>query len=310
MKVLVTGGAGFIGSHVVDELIKNGYQVVVLDNLSTGKKQNINMEAQFYQADITSPEITMIFEIEKPEYLIHHAAQINVQSSMDDPTQDAMINILGTVNLLETAVKFGVRKVIYASSAAAYGNPLYLPIDENHSIAPMSFYGLSKYTSERYIELFAKEHQLRYSILRYANVYGPRQDPKGEAGVVSIFIDKILNNESPLIYGDGLQTRDFIYVKDVALANVMALESPDNGVFNVSSFKQTTIIDLLGIINEIVHKKISPLYNPMRHGDIIHSYLDNSLAFSILGWRPVHNLKTGIEELLHFVIEKHAEVIS
>lgn len=310
VKVLVTGGAGFIGSHVVDKLVDSGYEVVVVDNLSTGKREYIHSEAKFYQADITAAEITEVFDAEKPEFIIHHAAQINVQSSIVDPTRDANLNIVGTVNLLTNAVKYGVRRVVYASSAAAYGNPVYLPIDEKHPISPMSFYGLSKYAPERYIELFSSLYGLDYTILRYANVYGPRQDPKGEAGVVSIFVDKILNNESPAIYGDGLQTRDFVYVKDVADANVTALRSAVNGVFNVSSCEQTTINDLLGIINGIVRENIEPTYCSSRDGDIVHSYLDNSSITASLGWRPGFGLRTGLEELIQFVLANRAEIIA
>jgi len=189
-KVLVTGGAGFIGSHVMDKLVDSGYEVVVVDNLSTGKREYTHSEAKFYQPDITGPEIIDVFEAEKPDYIIHHAAQINVQNSIADPTRDANLNIVGTVNLLTNAVKYGVRRVVYASSAAVYGGPVYLPIGEKHPISPMSFYELSKFTPERYMELFSNLYGLQYAILRYANVYGPRQYPKGEGGVISIFVDK------------------------------------------------------------------------------------------------------------------------
>jgi UDP-glucose 4-epimerase len=212
MKVLVTGGAGFIGSNLVDRLIEKKYEVVIIDNLSTGKKEHINKNATFYKADISSNEIEDIFKKENINIVIHTAAQIDVQKSINDPIYDCKNNIIGTLNILEACKKHKIEKLVYSSSAAVYGQPDYLPVDEEHPINAMSGYGISKHTPEHYINMYSDIYGLNASILRYSNVYGPRQDPKGEGGVISIFVDKMLNNEEPIIYGDGEQTRDFIYV--------------------------------------------------------------------------------------------------
>ena len=220
MNILVTGGAGFIGSPIVDKLIDNEHNVIVVDNLSTGTINNVNKSANFIQGSIIDREfIESIISKYKPDCVIHHAAQIDVQRSIEDPTFDCDTNIRGTLNILNSCVKNNVSKIIYASSAAVYGNPNYLPIDENHSINPMSYYGISKFTPEMYIKVYSNMFDIKYTIFRYSNVYGPRQVSKGEGGVVSIFIDKMLMNQSPYIYGDGQHTRDFIYVKDIANAN-------------------------------------------------------------------------------------------
>lgn len=231
MKVLVTGGAGFIGSHVVDCLIESGHETVVVDNLATGKASHVHPKAKLYVTDIRSKELKEIVETEKPRVVIHQAAQVSVKRSVDEPLWDAEINILGTLNLLECCRAANVEKLIYASSAAVYGDPVYVGVDERHLIQPLSLYGVSKYTPELYIKVYHHLYGLNYTILRYANVYGPRQDSEGEGGVVSIFIDKLLKGEQPIIYGDGEQTRDFVYVTDVAQANVMALTRGDGGVF-------------------------------------------------------------------------------
>ena len=223
MKVLVTGGAGFIGSHIVDTLIESGYEVVVVDNLSSGKKEYLNDKAIFYDLDLHSKQIEDVFEKELPDFVIHEAAQVDVSISIHHPYFDAYSNILGTIHLLELSRKYHVKKVIYASSCAVYGETGDYSIQENSKIQPISFYGASKYTPELYIQLYQKLYGLPYTILRYANVYGPRQTPKGEGGVISIFVQKLLKNENLIIYGYGTQTRDFVYVKDVAHANLLVL---------------------------------------------------------------------------------------
>lgn len=300
MKVLVTGGAGFIGSHVVDLLIENGYEVVIVDNLSTGKEEFINKKAIFYKKDLTDDDLYEIFEKEKPDYVIHQAAQIDVQRSVDDPVFDAKVNILGTVNLLESCRKSGIKKVIYASSAAVYGNPEYFPIDEVHKINPISYYGISKHTPEHYFEVYRQLYGLKYTILRYANVYGIRQDPKGEGGVISIFIDKMLKGERPIIFGDGNQTRDFVYVKDVAKANLLALKRGDNEVVNISTGKPTSINELVEIMNKIMNTSLESIYTEPRKGDIVHSYLDNKKALEVLGWKPEYSLEDGLRETIEY----------
>ncbi|AEM78227.1 SDR family oxidoreductase [Thermoanaerobacter wiegelii] len=300
MKVLVAGGAGFIGSHIGDLLIENGYEIVIVDNLSTGKEKFINKKAIFYKKDITDDDLYEIFRKEKPDYVIHQAAQIDVQKSIDNSVFDAKVNVLGTVNILECCRKSGVKKIIYASSAAVYGNPEYLPIDEGHKINPISSYGISKHTAEHYFEVYSQLYDLKYTILRYANVYGIRQDPKGEGGVISIFTDKMLKGERPVIFGDGNQTRDFVYVKDVAKANLLALERGDNEVVNVSTNKPTSINELVDMMNKIMNTSLEPIYTEPRKGDIMHSYLDNKKALDVLGWKPEYSLEDGLRETIEY----------
>lgn len=300
MKVLVTGGAGFIGSHVVDLLIDSGYQVVVVDNLSTGKKEYINEGAKSYFLDIRSKELEQVFQIEKPDFVIHHAAQVDVSISMKNPHADADTNILGSIKLLDLCKKYQVKKFIYASSCAVYGETNDYSIQETHPIQPISFYGASKYTPELYIQLYHQLYGMSYTILRYGNVYGPRQTPKGEGGVVSIFMEKLLSNTSPSIFGDGEQTRDFIYVKDVAAANLLALKSNVNEVMNVALNKKTSINQLYLLISLIVPHNTMPTYLSKRDGDIKYSQLENLKLKKLLNWEPQYNLFEGLEETSEF----------
>jgi UDP-glucose 4-epimerase len=304
MRVLVTGGAGFIASHIVDELIKLNHHVCILDNLSSGNEENINQEATFYKCDITEiDELKLIFEVEQPEVVIHHAAQIDVQTSLSKPAFDAENNIVGTINVLECCREFGVRKIIYPSSAAVYGDPMYLPIDENHVVNPISFYGISKHTPEHYIKAYAQLYGLKYTIFRYANVYGIRQDPKGEGGVVSIFANKLLNNETAFIFGDGEQTRDFIYVKDVVQANILALHKGDNELMNIGTNKAITVNELFKVMKQISESKVDVIHKAERRGDILHSYLDNKRAREQLGWKVGFKLESGIMEMMQYYME-------
>ncbi|MGG0238289.1 NAD-dependent epimerase/dehydratase family protein [Bacillus rhizoplanae] len=300
MKVLVTGGAGFIGSHIVECLLENNIETVVIDNLATGHKHHIPSGVAFHHFDIRDPDIDKIFKIEKPDFVIHQAAQVSVQESVKQPLYDCSENIMGTVNILQSCIKYNVKKFIHASTAAVYGNPKYLPIDENHDLNPVSFYGLSKLTSEAYIQLFAKLSGLKYTILRYSNVYGARQDTNGEAGVISIFIDRLLKNDSPIIYGDGNQKRDFIFVKDVANANFLALSNADNQICNISSNQQTSVNELLDIICNLMKIENKRIYKEKRPGDIVHSYLLNNKASKYLNWKPKFSLFQGLEETISF----------
>lgn len=300
MKVLVTGGAGFIGSHIVDRLIEQSYDVVIIDNLSTGKFENIHAKVKMYQIDITSEQVKEVFAIEKPNFVIHQGAQIDVQKSLKDPMFDAQVNILGTINILENCKTYGVEKIVYASSAAVYGTPDYLGVDEKHTVDPLSFYGISKHTPEHYIKAYSYLYGLNYTILRYANVYGIRQDPKGEGGVISIFVDKLLNNEAPIIFGDGEQTRDFIYVSDIADANIAALSNGNNTIFNISCNKQTSINKLVEVMNKIANTNLEPIYKEVRSGDIVHSYLDNDKAIESLDWRPKFTLNEGLDRTIKY----------
>lgn len=297
MKVMVTGGAGFIGSHIVDELLRENYQVVIVDNLVTGREGRIPAEASFYKADIRT-SLENIFTIEKPDIIIHQAAQVSVSNSVSDPLYDAEQNILGTVNLLNCAVKFNIKKFIFASSAAIYGNPHFLPITENHPSQPLSFYGLSKLTAESYIQMFADYHDLPYSIMRYSNVYGTRQDAYGEAGVIAIFKERILAGESPSVYGDGNQTRDFIYVKDVARANVAAITNKNSGIYNISSHERISVLGLIKEFEKITSADVNVTFFEERNGDIRDSVLSNAKASADLKWLPETVIQTGLKMTL------------
>ena len=295
MKVLITGGAGFIGSHVVEECLSHNYEVIVVDNFSTGNIENLTEDCKVYQVDINDDHMKNVFEIEKPDMVIHLAAQASVMKSIEDPLVDGEINILGTVRLLEYARIYRVKKMVLASSAAVYGNPKEIPIDEKYPLNPLSFYSLSKWSSERYAQLYESLHGLPCCILRFSNVYGPRQNPQGEAGVVSIFINQLLNQEEMAIYG-GQQTRDFIYVKDVAKACLRAIESPATGIFNISSCSETSIDELFSMTSLLAGIDVKPLKYPLRKGEIQKSVLGNKKAITELGWKSMHSLQDGLRE--------------
>ena len=280
MKILVTGGAGFIGSHVVDLYVEQGYEVVIVDNLETGRLSNVNPAATFYQMDIRNPQLRDVFVRERPDYVNHHAAQMDVRRSIVDPGYDCDVNIQGSLNLIECARLFQVKRFIYISSGgAAYGEPEYLPCDESHPINPICQYGTSKHTVEHYLFLYNKNYGLRYCVLRYPNVYGPRQDPGGEAGVVAIFLGLMLNDELLTINGDGEQQRDFVYVTDCAYANLLALEKPNaHGIYNLGSGKGNTIneiFDHLRVLTGYTHK---PSSGPAIIGETRRIYLDATKA--------------------------------
>jgi UDP-glucose 4-epimerase len=296
MKVLVTGGAGFIGSHVVDALVRQGYQVVVVDNLSTGRPENINPAATFYQADISNSELEEIFEKERPELINHQAAQTVIQKSMEDPVFDAKQNILGSLNLVLQCLRFGVKKIIYASSVGVYGEPKYLPLDENHPVNPISYYGISKHTAEHYLHLAHLQHMLSYVVLRYSNVYGPRQSPEGEAGVVAIFTRQMLRGERPTIFGKGDKTRDYVHVSDVVTANLFAMEGDGNGVYNLGTGVETSDQEMFNLLAELTGYQGKPRYAPVREGEIYKICLDSSKAQKELDWQPQFLLREGLSE--------------
>ncbi|WP_160683806.1 SDR family oxidoreductase [Clostridium sp. C2-6-12] len=300
MKILVTGGAGFIGSNTVDMLIDNDFEVCVIDNLSHGKKENINSKAKFYKADIRDEAIFEILKNEKPDIVIHNAAQISVPNSINDPIEDASINIMGTINIIEAARTCGVKKIIYPASAAIFGEPQYLPVDEKHPLNMISPYGITKHTVEHYLYVYKQLYNIDYTVLRYSNVYGPRQDSSGEGGVVSIFCEKLLRNEAPNIYGDGEQIRDFVYVKDVAKANLIAIKSNGSEIYNVCTNSRTTVNSLFYCIAEILGKNIKPIYALEREGDIKNSYMSYDKIQEELGWKPEYSLENGIEETLNY----------
>lgn len=303
MKVMVTGGAGFIGSHIVDRLIALGHDVSIIDNLSTGKKAFIHPKASFYRVDLRDRQIREILEAERPEAVIHQAAQIDVPTSVRDPLFDAETNILGTLQLLEACRRSGVRKIVYASSAAVYGEPAYLPIDEKHPVDPLSNYGVSKFTPESYLKVYKRLYGLDYTILRYANVYGIRQDPRGEGGVIAIFLGRVLRNQVLTIFGDGKQTRDFVYVGDIADANIRALHRGGGMIFNLGTGVPTSLEKLVGILEEVTEKKIRVEYGPERPGDIKHSHFDIRRAKKWLDWTPRIDLKTGLGMTYEYYLE-------
>ncbi|ETT50042.1 NAD-dependent epimerase/dehydratase [Paenibacillus sp. FSL R7-269] len=300
MRIVVTGGAGFIGSNIVDELIDLGHRVLIVDNLSTGKKENINKSADFSLIDINSLKLVELFTEFQPEIVIHHAAQVSVSKSLIDPLLDQELNIRGTINLLQACVNSKVKKIIYASSAAVYGTPKYLPINEDHSTLPTSFYGISKFVPESYIKVFSELYGMDYTILRYANVYGPRQDHLGEGGVVSIFINNVLEENSLSIFGDGLQTRDFIFVRDVVSANVAALSKGSEGLFNIGTNTRVSLKELVDIISEVTKKDIVCRNLEPKIGDIKDSCLDNGKANLELQWMPEYSLEKGLRKTFDF----------
>ena len=300
IKVLVTGGAGFIGSHIVDVLLQFGYQPVIIDNLSTGDIKNIPQGVPFYCEDINSENLKEIFLIEKPTFVIHQAAQVDIQTSQKNPTHDAKVNILGLLNVLECSVRHQVKKFVFASSAAVYGNPDYLAIDESHPLRPQSAYGISKSVASMYLELFAKLYGLEYVVLRYSNVYGPRQGLKGEGGLIPSLIVRLFKQEAPIIYGDGSQTRDFIYVKDVASANLRALEIKTNNILNISTNTQSTVLAVSEMLMRILNTWVEPIFKEGRSGEILHSCLDNKRARETLLWEPNCSLESGLTETVKY----------
>ena len=303
MKILVTGGAGFIGSHIVDAYLAAGHAVAVVDDLSTGRRNNLNPSAAFYQLDIRDPKLAEVFDRERPEVVNHHAAQIDVRHSVADPVHDASINILGSLNLLECCRAAGVRRVVYISSGGAvYGEPAYLPCDEAHPIRPICPYGASKHTVEHYLEMYYALYGQRYTILRYANVYGPRQDPNGEAGVVAIFAGKMLRGEPVDIFGDGGQERDFVYVGDCAQANVLALtgDSPD-GTYNIGSGVATSVNGIFSALQRLTGHSGLPHHLEPKAGETRRIFLRTEKARSELGWVPAVTLEEGLRRTVdHF----------
>ncbi len=301
-KILVTGGAGFIGSHVVDLFIAQGYNVVIIDDLSTGRASNLNPAAKFYHMDIRSPEIRHVFETEKPDYVSHHAAQMDVRRSVAQPLFDADVNILGSINLIECAQEFKVKRFIYISSGgAAYGEPEKLPCDEMHPINPICQYGASKHTVEHYLYMYHVNYGLKYTVLRYPNVFGPRQDPHGEAGVVAIFTGKMLAGEPVIINGDGDQTRDFVYVGNCARANYLALTIDHQpGIYNLGWGRPTSINDIFSTLVKITGYTLPAQHGPAKLGETRHIYLDASKAKQDFGWVPTITLEEGLENVVAY----------
>lgn len=299
-KVLITGGAGFIGSHIVEKLLENNYNVIIIDNLSSGFIENIpNSDTlKFYQLNIEKDDLELVFQKEAPDYVIHLAAQTSVNFSISHPYYDANMNVMASIKLLELCKKYNIRKFITASSAAIYGTPKYLPIDENHPTEPMSQYGLSKLTMEKYIKLSG----IPYIIFRFSNAYGPRQKSSKESGVVAIFNNAMKNNEPINIYGDGEQIRDFIYVEDIANICIKAINSNvENEIINFSTNKGVSLNQLFKVMKSLYNYTLNANYLPERIGDIKNSILSNDKAYNLLKFTNYTKLEKGLEILANYI---------
>lgn len=306
MRILVTGGAGFIGSHLVDAFIAAGHEAIVIDNLATGVRENLNPQARFYEADIRDAEaVGQLFAAEKPEVLVHQAAQLDVRRSVADPAYDADVNIIGTLRLLQAGVENGLKKVMFASSGGAiYGDTELMPTPETLSPAPISPYGVSKLTIEHYLHYFHVIQGLPYVALRYANIYGPRQNPHGEAGVIAIFAERLLRGQQAVVFGDGENTRDYVYVGDVVRANLAALASDRVGAYNVGTGVETTVNDLFDRLNELTEAHATRQHAAAKAGEQRRSCLSAALADQELGWQPQVPLEDGLRQTVEFFMEK------
>jgi UDP-glucose 4-epimerase len=315
MRILVTGGAGFIGSHVVDRYVELGHEVIVIDDLSTGREEYVNKGAKFYKLDIRDRKsLEKIFKDERPDIVNHHAAQISVQNSIRDPIFDADVNVKGSLNLIELSLKYDVKKFIYISSGGAvYGEPKYLPCDEEHPVNPLSPYGVSKHVVEHYLYLYFVNYNLDYLVLRYPNVYGPRQDPFGEAGVVAIFTMRMLKDEEVIINGDGTQERDFVYVDDIVEANVLSLdssslgESPTDRIFNLGSGRGTSVNEIFKYLSQLTGYRRKPTHGPPKPGEVYKISLSAKRAEKFLGWRERFSLEEGLRETVDWFRKTQGE---
>ncbi len=301
MRILVTGGAGFIGSHICDRLLSLGQHVAIVDNLSTGKRENLPTEAVFYEIDIRDKGLDKVFEEEKPQIVIHEAAHANVTESVRNAGYDAAVNIAGSINLLDCCVRHDVDRIVYAGTGGAlYGEACYLPADESHPIDPVSPYGVSKHAVEQYLYAYRENHGIDYVVLRYPNVYGPRQDPHGEAGVVAIFSLQLLTGNVPTIFGDGSKTRDYCYVSDIVDANILALSSSTTGTFNLGRGIEISDLEVFETVQEAVGSHVEPNFAAVRPGEVEHIALDASKAERELGWKWKVDLIDGVAESVHF----------
>ncbi|OQA51814.1 MAG: UDP-glucose 4-epimerase [candidate division WS2 bacterium ADurb.Bin280] len=301
-KIIVTGGAGFIGSNLVDALIKENHEVTVIDNLSTGSRENLNSKATFFETDITDYQaLEEIFEKFRPETIFHLAAQASVIVSCQNPAKDVEVNVIGTINLLQLAEKFEVKKFIFSSTGGAiYGDDAPRPTTEDAKERPASPYGMDKLSAERYIEFFAKRSSMTASCLRYANVYGPRQNSKGEAGVIAIFIDRMLKNEPVHVYGDGSHTRDYVFVSDVVKANLKAIEVDKGGTYNIGTGKETTVNEIVEALREEISTDSEIINTPYKSEEQAASSLDAKKALNDLGWAPTIELEEGMKKVVEW----------
>jgi UDP-glucose 4-epimerase len=305
LKILVTGGAGFIASQIADAFIEQGHKVFILDNLSTGFEINVNPKAVFIKADIGDKSLSSLFEKERFDVVNHHAAQMDVRRSVADPAFDATTNILGTLNLLQNCMKTGVKKFMFASTGGAvYGEQSYFPADENHSTFPLSPYGISKLAVEKYLHFYHVQYKLNYTILRYANIYGPRQNASGEAGVVAIFSTKLLEGVQPIINGTGLQTRDYVFVGDVVKANLTTLSDEASDYYNVGTGIETDVNQLYNTLNKIIGKGQVEKHGPPAPGEQMRSVITSDKLFKKFNWRPSTTLETGLSQTVNFFKER------
>jgi len=301
LKILVTGGAGFIASQIADAFINEGHQVTIVDDLSTGFKKNLNPKAKFFQANICDKNLSQLFEKEQFDVVNHHAAQMDVRRSVKNPEFDATTNILGTINLLQNAIKYKVNKFMFASTGGAvYGEQEYFPADEKHPTQPRSPYGISKLAVEKYIHFYNAEYGLKYSILRYANIYGPRQNPFGEAGVVAIFSTKLLKGDQPIINGNGKQTRDYVFVGDVVKANLLALNDDANDIYNVGTEIETDVNQLFHYINSITGAGKEEKHGPAAQGEQMRSVITSNKLFNKFGWQPETKIENGLQATVEY----------
>ncbi|MBI4202502.1 MAG: NAD-dependent epimerase/dehydratase family protein [Chloroflexi bacterium] len=299
---MVTGGAGFIGSHIVGRLIQEGYHVAVVDDLSAGRREQLHPEATFYQMDVADPALKDVLVKERPWVVSHHAAQSTIPASLRDPVHDARVNVLGSVNLMEACRAAGVQRVVFASSGGAiYGNPDYLPCDESHPLRPLAPYGAAKAAVEGYLATYGRSFGLRYTVLRYGNVYGPRQNPQGEAGVIAIFALAMLQGRQPVIYGSGEQERDFVYISDAVEANVLAIQRSADGVYNIGSGEGTSVNRIFTHLKGILSYREEPRYEPVRLADVLKVRLDCSRARRELAWRPTVALEEGLKHTVEYL---------
>jgi UDP-glucose 4-epimerase len=307
MNIIVTGGAGFIASQIVDAYLERGHDVHILDDFSTGQEANVNPRAKVHRVDIADGKVAKLVEHIKPDVVSHHAAQMDVRHSVADPAFDARVNIIGFINLLEACRNTGVKKVLFASSGGAvYGEQELFPAPESHVTQPASPYGVSKRTGELYLSYYHQSFGMPYIALRYANVYGPRQSTKGEAGVVAIFLSLLLSGKIPVINGDGLQTRDYVYVGDVVAANVAALDSSFVGQINIGTGIETDVVTVYSHLRDAVGSNVDAQHGPAKIGEQRRSCLDARRAADILGWRPQVALAEGLRRTAAYYQETFA----
>ena len=301
MNVLVTGGAGFIGSHIVDQFVGEGHRVSVVDDLSTGKRKQVHREAVFYKLNVCDPRMERVFKKERPVVIVHMAAQMNVRKSTEDPVFDAEVNIIGTLQLLQLAVRYGARKILFASSGGTvYGEQEVFPASEAHPTRPLSPYGISKLTCEYYLEYYRRVAGLKYVALRLANIYGPRQNADGEAGVIAIFTQNMLRGEQPRINGNGFQTRDYVYVGDVVEAVRAVFVQPAEGIFNVGTGTETTVNEIFAKLKELTNSPCQEIHGPAKKGEQLRSVLDASKLEKDTAWAHAVSLSEGLDETVKF----------